>query len=216
MYKPLRHITSTIWTLKLDGESLIDEHATSFESPWKFNCKEFDTETGLYYYGIRYYEPVLAMWYGVDALTENAPNMSPYVYCFTNPVKLTDPNGNWPWENRNVKYARNYADKHGGIFQRWEGNNGMTYASAITVTQDEIGFTVTATVFKPLHQDQHNAIWNIMESIDIPEGYTDGALQGNITQQDIKVGFGIIGVIAGGISLGVTELPLIYDLVLEY
>ena len=29
------------------GEALIDEHATSFESPWKFNGKELDAETGL-------------------------------------------------------------------------------------------------------------------------------------------------------------------------
>ena len=58
---------------------LVDEHTTSFEQPWKFNGKELDSETGLYYYGARYYEPMLALWYGVDVLTENAPNMSPYV-----------------------------------------------------------------------------------------------------------------------------------------
>ena len=76
------------------GEALVDEHATSFESPWKFNGKELDTETGLYYYGARYYEPVLALWYGVDALTEKYPNMGGYVYCNNNPIKIIDPDGN--------------------------------------------------------------------------------------------------------------------------
>ena len=76
------------------GEALVDEHATSFESPWKFNGKELDSETGLYYYGARYYEPVLALWYGVDALAEKYPNMGGYVYCAGNPVKLVDPDGN--------------------------------------------------------------------------------------------------------------------------
>ena len=47
-----------------------------------------------------------------------------------------------------------------------------------------------------------------MEAIDIPEGQADGALQGNITQQDIKVGFGIMGTIAGVMSLGSSELVL--------
>lgn len=55
----------------------MDEHATSFESPWKFNEKELDSETGLYYCGARYYEPVLALWYGVDAL---AKKYSPHTH----------------------------------------------------------------------------------------------------------------------------------------
>ena len=75
------------------GEALVDEHATSFEQPWKFNGKELDAETGLYYYGARYYEPVLALWYGVDALAEKYPSIGGYVYCVGNPVKLVDPDG---------------------------------------------------------------------------------------------------------------------------
>ncbi|MBP5419406.1 MAG: hypothetical protein J6Y72_06310 [Bacteroidales bacterium] len=72
------------------GEALVDEHATSFESPWKFNGKELDSETGLYYYGARYYEPVLALWYGVDALAEKYPSVGGYVYCHGNPIIRID------------------------------------------------------------------------------------------------------------------------------
>ena len=75
------------------GEALVYEHNTSYEQPWKFNGKELDSETGLYYYGARYYEPVLAMWFGVDALAEKYPNMCGYVYCAGNPVKFVDPDG---------------------------------------------------------------------------------------------------------------------------
>lgn len=77
------------------GEALVDEHNTSYEQPWKFNGKELDTETGLYYYGARYYEPVLAMWYGVDALSEKYPSMGGYVYCHANPITRVDVDGNW-------------------------------------------------------------------------------------------------------------------------
>ena len=76
------------------GEALVDEHNTLYEQPWKFNGKELDSETGLYYYGARYYEPVLAMWYSVDALAEKKSNISPYVYCLGNPIRLIDPDGN--------------------------------------------------------------------------------------------------------------------------
>ena len=95
------------------GEALVDEHATSFESPWKFNGKELDSETGLYYYGARYYEPVSAMWYGVDALAEKYPSMGGYVYCAGNPVKLVDPDGNdWYMANNEDVSTPVYFEGH--------------------------------------------------------------------------------------------------------
>ena len=75
------------------GELLVDEHSSSEEMPYKFNGKELDEETGLYYYGARYMQPVASIWYGVDPLTEKYPDMGAYVYCAGNPVKLVDPDG---------------------------------------------------------------------------------------------------------------------------
>ena len=75
------------------GELLVDEHSSSEEMPYKFNGKELDTETGLYYYGARYMNPVTSLWYGVDPLAEKYPSVGGYVYCMENPTKLIDPNG---------------------------------------------------------------------------------------------------------------------------
>ena len=75
------------------GETLIDEHAVSYDSPWKFNGKEWDSETGLYYYGARYYESELAMFYGVDRYAEKFPWQSGYCYAGGNPVGNVDVNG---------------------------------------------------------------------------------------------------------------------------
>ena len=75
------------------GELLVDEHSTSEEMPYKFNGKEFDEETGLYYYGARYMNPRTSLWYGVDPLAEKYPSVGGYVYCMENPTKLIDPNG---------------------------------------------------------------------------------------------------------------------------
>ncbi len=63
--------------------------------PYKFNGKELDAETGLYYYGARYYDPSAALWLGVDPLAEKYPDVSPYVYCAGNPVVRIDPDGRW-------------------------------------------------------------------------------------------------------------------------
>ena len=59
--------------------------------PYKFNGKEFDEETGLYYHGARYMNPVASVWYGIDQLTEKHPHMGAYVFCYGNPIKLVDP-----------------------------------------------------------------------------------------------------------------------------
>ncbi len=75
------------------GELLVDEHSSSADLPYKFNGKELDEETGLYYYGARYMNPLTSMWYGVDPLAEKYPNVSAFVYCMGNPVRLIDPNG---------------------------------------------------------------------------------------------------------------------------
>ena len=38
------------------GEVLLDEKLSSWETPYKFNSKESDEESGLTYYGARYYD----------------------------------------------------------------------------------------------------------------------------------------------------------------
>ena len=76
------------------GELLVDEHSSTEEMPYKFNSKEFDEETGLYYYGARYMNPRTSLWYGVDGLKENYPELGSYTYCADNPVKFVDPDGN--------------------------------------------------------------------------------------------------------------------------
>ena len=76
------------------GELLVDEHPSTEEMPYKFNGKEFNEETGLYYYGARYMNPKTSLWYGVDRLTEKYVSTGCYVYRIDNPVKFIDSDGN--------------------------------------------------------------------------------------------------------------------------
>ena len=75
------------------GELLVDEYSSSEDLPYRFNGKQFDEETGLYYYGARYMNPVTSLWYGVDVLTEKYDNVSSYIYCKNNPIAFMDMNG---------------------------------------------------------------------------------------------------------------------------
>jgi len=77
-------------------EVFIEERNGVWNTPYLFNAKELDEETGLYYYGARYLDPAGAMWLSVDPLFEKYVGMTPYNYCAGNPVGLVDPNGNAP------------------------------------------------------------------------------------------------------------------------
>ena len=75
------------------GELLIDEHSSSEDLPYKFNGKQFDEETGLYYYGARYLNPMASIWYGVDPMQEKNTRTSTYTYTLGNPIKFVDSTG---------------------------------------------------------------------------------------------------------------------------
>ena len=75
------------------GEVFIEERNNIWNTPYLFNAKEFDEETGLYYYGARYYEPRLSLWMSIDPLSLDYPNMTTYAYCSNNPIMATDVDG---------------------------------------------------------------------------------------------------------------------------
>ena len=75
------------------GEVFVEERNNIWNTPYLFNAKEFDEETGLYYYGARYYEPRLSLWMSIDPLSLDYPNMTTYAYCSNNPIMATDVDG---------------------------------------------------------------------------------------------------------------------------
>ena len=92
------------------GEPFVETRSVS---PYKFNGKELDTETGLYYYGARYYNPVTTLWLGVDPLASKKPNVSPYLYCLGNPINFIDPDGRDEESHNNVMSV--FASRDPGI-----------------------------------------------------------------------------------------------------
>ena len=77
----------------LEKQHSSDPNQPLYATPYKFNGKELDEETGLYYYGARYMNPRLSKWYATDPMQEKYPNISSYAYCAGNPVRFTDMSG---------------------------------------------------------------------------------------------------------------------------
>ena len=96
------HLGSTSMVLDIDGnisqsvtyvpygEVFVEERNGTWNSPYLFNSKELDEETGLYYYGARYLNPTNGVWLSVDPLWEKNIDASPYSYCHGNPVNKVD------------------------------------------------------------------------------------------------------------------------------
>ena len=105
------------------GEVFIEERNNTWNTPYLFNAKEFDEETGLYYYGARYYEPRLSLWMSTDMLSELFPQVTAYCYTDNNPIKYKDPDGNRKWPvNTTYKGASRHIDS-------WYGPRNISYGS---------------------------------------------------------------------------------------
>ena len=85
------------------------QNTAAYYTPYTFSGKERDMEmrsiredlkkistteqTGLSYFGARYYDAGLSIWLSVDPMSDKYPSLSAYNYCAWNPVMLVDPDG---------------------------------------------------------------------------------------------------------------------------
>ena len=109
------------------GEVFIEERNNVWNTPYLFNAKEFDEETGMYYYGARYYEPRLSLWMSTDPLEEEYPNITTYGFCHNNPLILIDPDG-----------MRDYFNEK-GIWLGSDGKNDNKVFAAQNVSKSKSG-----------------------------------------------------------------------------
>lgn len=71
---------------------------------YRYTGKERDAESGLYYYGARYYAPWLARWASCDpAGMADGPNL--YTYTRNNPLRFKDPTGTKATSNNEIFFT---------------------------------------------------------------------------------------------------------------
>ena len=83
--------------LPYGSERVTDAQPDATETDHKFTGKELDDETGLYYYGARYYDSEIGRFVSVDPWEgdlKDPQSLNKYSYTRNNPVIYTDPTGN--------------------------------------------------------------------------------------------------------------------------
>jgi len=146
--KAVQHLHYLPW-----GENFVDQRSSTFDGVrYTFSAKEKDAETGYSYFGSRYYNSDLSIWLSVDPMSDKYPNMSPYIYCANNPVKLVDPNGEdfeseIDYENKTITIKATFytAKCNKGELEKgialWKEQSGK-YAYSIGEGDNKTDFTI--------------------------------------------------------------------------
>lgn len=105
------------------GEVFIEARNNVWNTPYLFNAKEFDEETGMYYYGARYYDPRLSLWMSTDPMEGEYQGHTSYCFSGNSPViyvdfngkEWTDLDGNIITDTKNIKkfifYSEDFRDQ---------------------------------------------------------------------------------------------------------
>jgi RHS repeat-associated protein len=99
------------------GEILRATGPMATANPFRFSTKFRDDETGLLYYGYRYYDPITGRWYSRDPIEERG-SKSPYSFVDNLPVTAFDIDGRmtlreFPWELQQSPTRDYYKDYDG-------------------------------------------------------------------------------------------------------
>ena len=93
----------------------IDQQVGSLVNPYTYTGREFDSECGLYYYRVRYYDSIMGRFINEDPIGLLGGSLNFYRYVQNNPVNLVDPlglaAGDW-WDlPANFRRAREIAQE---------------------------------------------------------------------------------------------------------
>ncbi len=165
-----------------------DETGTG--SNYLFTGQELDTETGLYYYGARYYDAELGRFISADSIVpdpSNPQSLNRYSYALNNPINYTDPTGHFSLKNlfktivKAVIFTALAIVTHGAIFALLPS---ISTISAIALTGAIMGAVVTAS--------------NGGSLSDIARGAVIGAVMGFAAGVHIYAGYAMM--MGGGVD----------------
>ena len=186
----------------------------------RFNGKELDEETGLYYFGARYYNPKYVLWLSCDPQSENKLWTSSYSYAKNNPLRFIDPDGNDEWEinGKGVILKNIKTDKHDAIFLV-DASGKRTFGKSIyfllgsinkVSTQDnapDISYDVyqirgdkTAMALFKYFARNTSVEWSLLQTGTAGEN----GLNFIITSHEEKVEHGMVGLVENKLRYGYT------------
>lgn len=163
------------------GESMVEHNQSQYYgNQYKFNGKELDAATGMYYYGARYYDPRLSIFVSVDPLAEQFMGWTPYHYVHQNPINLIDPTGMSAEGPPEGKYAQGHkhTDEQGVSWKLngsvWENLSGGEDEWEPDTLNEIVIETDRSTDWKDVARTTAGFTPFLGSGLDIYEGIRDG------------------------------------------
>jgi RHS repeat-associated protein len=171
--------------------------AGGVENRYKFagkelNSKEFSDGSGLelYDFSARNYDQQIGRWLSNDPKADKSMWLSPYNYCFNNPILFFDPNGEFPYPItiRSFHPASGFggATFGPGLGQNFSGDNrgfsnvvskDVSSRVSHTVTADPEKGTLSYSKENTFSSPSHHPLYG--EATEAPSGYATKTSSGN-------------------------------------
>jgi RHS repeat-associated protein len=174
------------------GETFVEEHSNTDRTPYLFNGKELDEETGLYYYGARYYDAQTSIWLSVDNKAEKYPGWSPYAYALNNPINLLDPDGNEAGPAPNIiplvtSRTKTWTGKSVGVYTKAVQPYWVFHQSPSNLMQRAERLKNADNVNKVIGQGNHPVFAIASELLNIPISIEKGKILNEAYKMDLKL-----------------------------
>jgi RHS repeat-associated protein len=189
------------------GETSFGSYA---KKRYRFCGKERDEESGLYYYGMRYYSAWTCRFISVDPMAASYPMKTPYHYCSNNPINYIDPTGaeDQPSNAPPDTNANQQSITPNGYTTR-EGQNGINVvipeSACHEVDTDGLltRFEIGGTTFE-YNQDKNGYYdWDgnqyLNPSIKVSEGFSNHDYENNLMK--MRVIFSVENITADGLEI---------------
>jgi len=203
------------------GELIRSSGSYANSNPFRFSTKYTDNETGLVYYGRRYYDPKTGRWLGRDP-KEELGGLHLYAFVRNNPANRWDYLG--MSECGNDEDHSGYAGDDGGGLEEWlDGNAAQDFDDFIAgLDQDDTatepsgdtsntpgGTTVTVTTVQNTPGQLPQVVGSTSSSTDLTFGSSFGSTNTSLpgsntitTGQDSQYGLSTSTPFQGPLSLG--------------
>ena len=161
---------------------VVSQSNPAFGSRYGFTGREFDAETGLYYYRSRYYNPGIGRFIGEDSVGFDGGDANLYRYVGNSPVDSIDPFGEAQGSFVNIR-GSGVVEKDGAFLElRCVLSRSKTIATWLLISRPdplrEVSFTVrfdnkyTASIYQRINESNKDSAAGTVESA-YPATYID-------------------------------------------
>jgi len=164
---------------------------------FQYTTREFDSESGLYYYRARYYDPSVGVFQAEDPV-EFRGGINFYSYVRNRPTVMRDPTGRFAWGGG--------ATVSGLIGAFWTGAAGEGSCLVVGDTQGNTG--VLCCLGLGGGAINGLGVSGQATSVVCPNCRTICDMEGGFVQMQAFAGIGAIGAAGGGASISMTSASL--------